>query len=72
MELRFPIRGKNVGVPSDLQLIDTSRDLNNVRPNYKGQSTGGQRPGLAKWGDGKQIGAAEQPVVCICSVTTAS
>jgi len=72
MELTFPIKGLHVGMPSSQQPQGTSRDLNNVRPFYDGRACGGQRPGLDKWGDGAQIGAAEQPVVCICSVTTAS
>jgi len=69
MELTFPIRGLHVGMPSSQQPQGTSRDLNNVRPFYDGRACGGQRPGLDKWGDGTQIGAAEQPVVCMCSVT---
>ena len=72
MELSFPVKGKSVGMPSSKQPSLTSRDLNNVRPYFDGRLVGGQRPGLDKWGDGTQIGAAEQPVVCICSVTTAS
>ena len=72
MELNFPKRGKCVGLPASKQPLDTSQDLNNVRPIYDGRSVGGQRPGLDKWGDGTQIGAAEQPIVCICSVTTGS
>jgi len=72
MELTFPIKGKHVGMPSSQQPPGTSRDLNNVRPFYDGRLVGGQRPGLDKWGDGTQIGAAEQPVVEMCSVTTAS
>jgi len=69
MELTFPIKGKHVGMPSSQQPPGTSRDLNNVRPFYDGRACGGQRPGLDKWGAGTLIGAAEQPVVCMCSVT---
>ena len=72
MELNSPIKGKVVGLPSSKQPQDTSRDLNNVRPCFGGKVIAGQRPGLDRWGDGTQIGDAEQPVVCICSVTTAS
>ena len=72
MELTFPIRGLFVGAPSSKQPLGTSRDLSNVRPLWDGKFIGGQRPGQDKWGDGTQIGAAEQPVVCICSVTVAS
>jgi hypothetical protein len=72
MELNFPDKGKHVGSASSKQPKGTSRDLNNVRPYQDGRLAGGQRDGLDKWGDGTQIGAAEQPVVVICSVTTAS
>ncbi len=72
LELRFPIKGKNVGMPSSQQPAQTSRDLNNVRPFFDGRACGGQRPGLDKWGNGTQVGAAEQPIVVLCSVTTAS
>lgn len=68
----FPIKGKHVGFPSSKQPAQTSQDLNNVRPYYDGRACGGQRPALDKWGDGTQIGAAEQPIVCMCSVTTAN
>jgi len=34
------------------------------------RARGGQRPGLDKWGDGDQIGAAEQPVVAIVTVSS--
>lgn len=38
---------------------------------YKdGRPRGGQRPGLAKWGAGTQVGGSEQPVVAMCSATT--
>jgi len=46
--------------------------MNNVRPydTLDDRARGGQRPGLDKWGDGDQIGAAEQPVVAMCIVTS--
>lgn len=71
MILRFPIRGKFVGLPSGKQPENTSQDLNNVRPYWDGKLVGGQRPGEDKWSD-DQIGDAEQPVVAMCSVTTVS
>jgi len=71
-EFSFPINGLHVGLPASQQPERTSRDMDNVRPFYDGRACGGQRPGLDKWGDGTQIGAAEQPVVVITSVTTAS
>jgi len=69
---RFPKKGLYVGAVTSQQPQSTSRSLLNVRPYWDGRDCGGQRPGLDKWGDGTQIGAAEQPVVCLCSVTTAS
>jgi len=72
MELKFPLRGLNLGSPSSEQPQGTSRSLNNVRPYFDGRACGGQRPGLDKWGNGTQVGAAEQPIVVLLSVTTAS
>lgn len=72
MDLKFPLKGKHVGSSSSEQPADTSRDLNNVRPYFDGKACGGQRPGLDKWGAGTQVGAAEQPIVCLLSVTVAS
>ncbi len=72
IELPFPLQGKNENYAASKQPPQTSPDLNNVRP-YDVSDTrarGGQRPGLEKWGDGDQIGAAEQPVVAICVVHT--
>ena len=46
--------------------------MNNMRP-YDTQGSrlrGGQRPPLDKWGAGTQIGAAEQPVVCMITVSS--
>jgi hypothetical protein len=71
-ELMFPLKGKHVGFPASKQPAGTSRDLQNVRPYYDGRACGGQRPGLDKWGAGTQIGASEQPIVCMCSVTVGS
>lgn len=69
-QFTFPVKGKHTGNRSSAQPADTSRDLNNMRAQYDGRLCGGQRPGLDKWGNGTQIGAAEQPVVAICSVST--
>lgn len=69
-ELTFPLKGKHVGFPASKQPAGTSRDLNNVRPYYKGRACGGQRPALDKWGAGTRIGDAEQPVVVMCTVSS--
>ena len=67
--LVFPFKGINIGAIPGNQPDQTSPRLLNVRPLYQGRFRGGQRPGMKKWGDGTQIGAAEQPVVAICSVS---
>lgn len=70
MEILFPFKGLYKGILSSKQSIDTARSMLNVRPYKDGRLRGGQRPGLAKWGVGTQVGASDQPVVAICSVTT--
>lgn len=72
MELMFPIRGKHVGGPASKQPTLTTPACNNVRPvsNEEGRMRGGQRPGLKKWGTGTLIGATNQPVVAMCSVSS--
>lgn len=69
-ELTFPTSGKHDGFPTSKQPAGTSRDMNNVRPYWDDKIVGGQRPGLDKWGAGVQIGAAEQPVVALCTVSS--
>jgi len=50
----------------------TSFSMLNVRPydTLSNRLRGGQRPPLVKWGDGDLIGAEEQPVVAICTVSS--
>ena len=50
----------------------TSPDMNNMRvyDTLDNRARGGQRAGLDKWGAGNQIGAAEQPVVAMCVVSS--
>ena len=64
----FPLDGVHKGSRSGTQPKNTSRDMNNVRPRFDGRFAGGQRDALDKWGGGTQIGAAEQPVVAMCTV----
>jgi len=72
MKLKFPLAGLFKGGKTDEQLPTTSPKLLNVRPadTLDNRLRGGQRPALDKWGAGTQIGAAEQPVVAMCSVAT--
>ena len=68
MEYRFPLKGKNVGVPTDRQSNENSRDLNNVRPRFDGEYIGGQRPGVDKRYP-QQIGGTDAPITVTVTVT---
>ena len=74
IELPAPIKGILRGVPADKTQAEFSEYMNNVRPVdvLEARFRIGQRPGLDKWGAGDQIGAAEQPVVAMCTVSTVS
>lgn len=71
-KLSLPIKGINKGFPHVDAYQDYSPKMNNVRAKdvLAGRMRLGQRPGLIKWGAGNQIGADEQPVVAICTVST--
>ena len=72
MELLPPrkglFRGTLLGHAPEL----TSESMNNVRPvdTLEKRIRIGQRPGLDKWGNGTQVGAAEQPVVAMTFVNS--
>ena len=71
IEFTPPIRGIHKGLPADKPVPNTSEHMNNVRTAGRGgRILIVQRPGLDKWGAGTQVGAAEQPVVAMCSVST--
>lgn len=72
MQIPFPFKGLDKGHAASQQTTDSSPDMNNMRfyDTLDNRSRGGQRPGLDKWADGDQIGAAEQPVVAICTVSS--
>ncbi len=72
MIILFPIKGQHKGGVTSLLPPLTSNNLNNMRPydTLDDRARGGQRPGLDKWGDGDQVGSAEQPVVAMCIVTS--
>jgi hypothetical protein len=65
----FPIRGIHKGYPTSLQPDGTTFDCNNMRPSASGRMQGVQRPALSKWST-DQVGAAEQPVVAMCTVSS--
>ena len=72
MIIIFPIKGKHVGFGTEVQPGFTTPRINNMRP-YNTQGSrlmGGQRLPLDKWGNGDQIGAAEQPVVAMCTISS--
>lgn len=72
MEIVFPIKGLHKGFMTEKQPGLTSFSMLNVRPydTLSNRLRGGQRPGLVKWGEGTLIGAAENPVVAICAVSS--
>jgi len=71
IEFNPPIRGINKGIPSDKALPGYSEYMNNVRADgFEKKVVITQRLGLRKWGAGTQVGAAEQPVVSMCTVSS--
>jgi len=73
MEFPLPIKGESHGFPVDKNPPLTSGYLNNVRATdvLEKRIRIGQRPGQDKWGNGDQIGGAEQPLVFLCIVSKA-
>ena len=72
LDIPFPLEGLDKGLATNKQSPTTSSDMNNMRPYdvLDDRVRGGQRPGLDKWGNGDQIGGAEQPVVAMCTVSS--
>jgi len=70
MEIKFPVDGINKGQAAVDQPVNTSPDLNNVRPydTLDNRMRGGQRPGLDKRYS-QQIGGIASPIIAICCVT---
>jgi len=70
----LPIKGIHKGGIVENTPVLNSGYMSNVRARdvLENKIRIGQRPGLDKWGDGDQVGAAEQPVVCIVSVSSVS
>lgn len=70
-ELPLPIKGVFRGFSVDKVPSEFSDDMNNIRPvdSLEKRLRLGKRPGLKKWST-TQIGAAEQPVVSICIVSS--
>lgn len=72
MRLPFPYKGVDKGRAAHQQSPEVSPDMNNMRlfDTLDNRARGGQRSGLDKWGDGDLIGAAQQPVVAMCTVSS--
>ena len=72
MELLPPIKGLFQGSLTGHAPDLTSEYMNNVRPVdvQENRVRIGQRPGLNKWGNGTQVGAAEQPIVAMTFVNS--
>ena len=72
IKLRFPLLGLNKGRITSEQPFVTTSAMNNVRlyDVLGKRARGGQRPGLTPWGNEDQIGAADNPVVAMCVVSS--
>lgn len=72
VEFILPLEGIVKGMPPGKEIKASSEYMNNVRPFdvLEKKIRIGQRPALDKWGAGTLIGAAEQPVVAMCSVSS--
>lgn len=71
VDIQIPIKGFSSAAPNDKQPALTTPYMNNCRPFGKnGKIQLWQRFGLDKWGVGTQVGAAEQPVVCMVVVSS--
>ena len=68
----LPIKGISKLFTYDKSVPATSGYMNNTRGVgiFNKQVRLTQRPGLDKWGAGTQVGAAEQPVVAMCVVSS--
>jgi hypothetical protein len=70
--VQFPLLGINKGRVTSQQPFMTAPRMSNARlyDVLDGRARGGQRPGLTPWGDGVQVGAADNPVVAMCVVSS--
>ena len=75
VQVQFPLLGVNKGMATSKQAFATASLMNNVRLYgvLDKRARGGQRPGQTPWGndgDGTLIGAANNPVVAMCTVSS--
>ena len=73
VRFQLPIKGIHKGGAVETSPALTSGHMSNVRARdvLENKVRIGQRPGLDKWST-DQVGSAEQPVVCIISVSSVS
>lgn len=72
--MQLPIKGIHLGGGVEVSPALTSGHMSNCRARdvLENKVRIGQRPGLAKWGDGDRVGGDEQPVVAMCTVSSVS
>ncbi len=70
--VQFPLLGIHKGRVTSQQPFATASRMSNVRlyDVLDGRARGGQRPGLTPWGNGDLVGAANNPVVAMCVVSS--
>ena len=70
--IQFPLFGVNKGVATSKQPFATSFLMNNMRlfDVLDNRARGGQRPGLTAWGNEDLIGAANNPVVAMITISS--
>ena len=70
--IQFPLLGINKGRATSQQPFATVSRMSNVRlyDVLNKRARGGQRPGLTPWGNEDQVGAADNPVVAMCVVSS--
>lgn len=71
-QVQFPLLGIHKGRVTSRQPFATANRMLNVRlyDILDGRARGGQRPGLTPWGNEDQVGAADNPVVAMCVVSS--
>ncbi len=70
--IQFPLLGQNKGMATSKQPFATAFLMNNVRlyDVLDNRARGGQRAGLIAWGNADLIGAANNPVVAMTTVSS--
>ncbi len=72
IQVQFPLLGINKGMVTSRQPFATASQMNNIRlfDVLDKRARGGQRPGITGWGNEDQIGAADNPVVAMCVISS--